>query len=146
MEMLVKDKYRETLTDVGLLVMRLWAGAVMVYAHGWGKLMTFSEQIERRDGFMGMPGELAASLLVFSEVFCAALLAIGLATRIVSVPLLVTMLIAAFVAHAGDPFGDRELALFFGTAYLMFICTGPGKYSLDTVIENSWKARRQDGE
>lgn len=141
--MLVDEKYRQTLTDLGLLLMRLWAGLVMFYAHGWGKMMTFSEQIERRDGFMGMPGELAASLLVFSEVFCALLLALGLATRLVSIPLLITMGVAAFVAHAGDPFGDRELALFFGTAYLMFVCTGPGKYSLDAVIERRWKARDQ---
>lgn len=141
--MLVDEKYRQTLTDLGLLLMRLWAGLVMFYAHGWGKMMTFSEQIERRDGFMGMPGELAASLLVFSEVFCALLLALGLATRLVSIPLLITMGVAAFVAHAGDPFGDRELALFFGTAYLMFVCTGPGKYSLDAVIERRWKNRDQ---
>ena len=140
MEILVKDRYRQTLTDVGLLIMRLWAGFIMIYAHGWGKLMDFSGRIESMDGFMGMPGVVAATLVVFAEVFCAALIGLGLATRVVAVPLLVTMLIAAFVAHAGDPFGDRELALFFATAYLMLIFTGPGKYSLDHVIDRRWKA------
>lgn len=141
MEFLVKKSLRQPLTDVGLLVMRLWAGGVMLYAHGWGKLMTFGEQIERRAGFLGMPGELAATLLVFSEVFCALLLALGLATRAVAVPLFITMMIAAFVAHGGDPFRDKELALFFGSAYFMFMLTGPGKYSLDHLIEKKWKRR-----
>ena len=145
MENFVPEKYRKVLTDSGLLIMRLWAGLAMLYAHGWPKLMSFSQQIERREGFLGMPGELAATLLVFSEVFCALLIALGLATRAVAIPLVITMAIAAFVAHAGDPFRDRELALFFGTAYLMFLCTGPGKYSLDHYIAKAWKARQQNG-
>ncbi len=136
-----RNKHEDTLTDVGLLAMRLWAGLAMLYAHGWGKLTNFSERVEGMDGFMHMPGEMAATLVVFAEVFCAGLLALGLTTRAVAVPLLITMFIAAFVAHSGDPFGDRELALFFGTAYLMLIFTGPGKYSVDHIIEKRWKAR-----
>jgi putative oxidoreductase len=141
MEFLVKDSLKQPLTDAGLLVMRLWAGLIMFYAHGWGKLMSFGDQVGIRDGFLGMPGELAAGLLVFAEVFCAILLALGLATRAVAVPLFITMMIAAFIGHGGDPFRDKELALFFGTAYFMFMLTGPGKYSLDHVIEKKWKRR-----
>lgn len=139
MEGLIKKSYRKPLTDLGLLLMRLWAGFAMFYGHGWGKLMTFSDQVAKRDGFLGMPGELAASLLVLSEGLCAVLLGIGLATRIVSVPLLITMGVAAFIAHGGDPFGDKELALFYGTAYLMFFFTGPGKYSVDYLIDKRWR-------
>lgn len=134
MKFLFSSAAKQPFTDIGLLLMRLWAGGIMFYAHGWGKLNSFSQQIEIRDGFLGMPGELAATLLVFAEVFCAILLALGAATRAVAVPLFITMMIAAFVGHGGDPFGDKELALFYGAAYLMVFFTGPGKYSVDHLI------------
>lgn len=129
------EKTQNILDDVGLLVLRVWTGLAMFFGHGLGKLLDFSEQVEIRAGFMGMPGILAASLLVFAEVFCAILIALGVATRFAAAVLLVTMLIAAFVGHAGDPFGMRELALFFATASLVLVLTGPGRISFDHLIK-----------
>ena len=45
-----------------------------------------------------------------------------------------TLGVAAFVAHANDPFAKRELALFFGVAALTIFLTGPGMLSLDRVL------------
>ncbi len=142
METLVPKKHRELLTDIGLLIMRLWAGLIMIYAHGWGKLVNFSERADAFPDPLGIGSTASLALAAGAEVFAALLLAVGLATRIVAVPLLITMLVAAY-AHAimwGDPFGDYELALFFATAYLMFIFTGPGKFSLDHLVEQRRKS------
>lgn len=142
METLVPQKHRKILTDVGLLIMRLWAGLIMIYGHGWGKLTNFSERADAFPDPLGIGNTASLTLATGAEVFCAFLLAIGFATRIVAIPLLITMLVATY-AHAiawGDPFGDYELALFFGTAYLMFIFTGPGKFSLDYIIEQRLKS------
>lgn len=37
----------------------------------------------------------------------------GLATRLATVPMMIIMLVAAFVAHADDPFGKKEPALLY---------------------------------
>ncbi len=142
MEQLVPNKHRELLTDIGLLVMRVWAGVVMIYAHGWGKLVNFSDRVDNFPDPLGIGNTPSLALAAGAEVFAAALLVIGLGTRIMAIPLLITMLVATY-AHAiawGDPFGDYELALFFATAYLMFIFTGPGKFSVDYLIEQKLKS------
>jgi hypothetical protein len=43
----------------------------------------------------------------------------------------ITMAVAAFLAHSGDPFGKKELALIYLVISIALIFTGPGKYALD---------------
>jgi uncharacterized membrane protein YphA (DoxX/SURF4 family) len=38
------------------------------------------------------------------------------------------------LAHAGDPFGDRELPLFFLVTALLFLLAGAGRYSVDAAL------------
>ncbi len=126
-------------TDISLLLLRLAFGGLMIINHGWGKLEKFLGEGPIKFGDpIGVGAEASLSLAVFSEVVCSALLVVGLFTRWVSVPALITMLVAAFVVHGGDPIGDRESALLFGTAYLVLLLMGPGRYSID-----SWWERRR---
>ncbi len=124
---------RATLLDVGLLLMRVWAGLALFLAHGKDKLLNFSERAETFADPFGLGGAISLGLVVFAEVICALLLTIGLATRIVAIPLVISMLVATYM-HAvvwGDSFADYELALFFATAFAMFALTGPGRFSVD---------------
>ena len=59
---------------------------------------------------------------------------IGLKTRLASVPLIVTMIVAAFIVHAGDPFAKKELALVYLVGFLAIFFTGPGEYSVDARL------------
>ncbi|MFM7232895.1 MAG: DoxX family protein, partial [bacterium] len=56
---------------------------------------------------------------------------VGLFTRWAALPAVVTMAVAAFVAHAGDPFGDREMALVYLVMFATVALTGPGRFSID---------------
>jgi putative oxidoreductase len=51
-----------------------------------------------------------------------------------SIPAAITMAVAAFGAHAGDPIGDKEHALLFLVPYLVLALMGGGKYSLDSRV------------
>jgi len=55
---------------------------------------------------------------------------VGLWTRWMSVPAAITMAVAAFGAHAGDPISDKEHALLFLVPFAVLALMGGGRYSL----------------
>jgi putative oxidoreductase len=70
-------------------------------------------------------------LAIVAEVGCSLLILLGLFTRFATLPLLFTMLVAAFIVHAADPLGKKELALLYALLFATLFFTGPGKYSID---------------
>ena len=106
------------LTDAGLLILRLAVGILML-THGIPKLLNFSQLVEAGT-FLPVLGSatLGLSLAIFAEVLMSLFLIAGLFTRIATLPLIVTMLVAAFVAHAGDPFSSKEPALLYLFPYI----------------------------
>lgn len=118
----------------GLLLLRLAAGGLMVVLHGWGKFQAFGTRSATFPDPLGVGNVASMSLAVSAEVACAALLAVGLATRLVCIPLIVTMAVAAFVVHADDPLQKKELALMYLAPYLALLFTGAGRFSADGLI------------
>ncbi len=120
--------------DLGLLLLRLFFGAAMIFGHGWGKLMRFfgNGPIIFSDP-IGVGMEISLGLVVFAELVCAFLVLLGFLTRWVVIPLILAMLVAAFIAHGGDPFVKMEKALMYLVVFFVLFLTGPGKYSIDAL-------------
>jgi putative oxidoreductase len=70
-------------------------------------------------------------LVVFAEFVCAIALIIGFKVRLASIPLLFTMIVAAFMIHGGDPWQKKELALIYGGVYLVLLFMGGGRFGID---------------
>lgn len=120
--------------SLALLLLRLAVGTFML-THGAGKMATlFSGDPIRFADPIGIGATASLALIVFAEVFCSILLILGLVTRFSAIPPLVGMLVAAFIVHGQDPFGNRELALFYSVIYLVLILTGAGKFSIDYLL------------
>jgi putative oxidoreductase len=119
------------LQDLGLLLVRLLSGGMML-THGLPKFdRLFGEgPVKFADPF-GLGPEISLVLVIFAEVACSIFVMIGFKTRWATIPLMITMLVAAFYAHADDPFGDKELPLLFFTVFLSILISGPGRYSVN---------------
>jgi putative oxidoreductase len=128
---------RIMMQNVGLLVLRLTVGFTMLLGHGWPKLANFSAKSAVFPSVMGLGSQISLSLAVFSEVFCSVFLILGLLTRWVSIPLLITMLVAAFIVHGSDPFKVKELSLMYLFCYTTLFFTGGGEFSVDKFIKKS---------
>lgn len=122
--------------DLVLLLLRLAFGASMIIGHGWPKFLrlTGGEEIRFMD-FMGLGPEISLGLAVFAELICAALLILGLFTRLAAAPLVFTMLVAIFKAHWGDPFSDIEGALLYLVPFICLMIAGGGQYALDSRMQ-----------
>ena len=129
------EQTRENILNTwGLLVLRGGIGLLMLLGHGWGKLSNFSSIATNFPDPLGFGSGVSLGLVVFAEFFASLALIFGFLTRLATFPLIITMLMAAFVIHAGDPFKKMELALVYLIPYLTILLSGPGKYSLDRLM------------
>lgn len=120
--------------DVALFILRVGAAA-LILTHGIPKLLMLfgSGEIQFADP-IGLGMETSLALAVFAEVICAVLLALGLASRLAAIPLIINMAVAYFIVHAQDPFQAKELALVYLLIFTTLLITGSGKYALDHYL------------
>jgi len=142
---------KEISASIGLLILRIGIGGYLI-THGWGKVqMLLAGGAETFGDPIGLGSTLSLALVTTSEFLCALLIVLGLATRLAAVPVVITMAVAAFVIHAGDPWTmeaaanaffsgasktwfSKEPALLYLIPFLSLVFTGGGKISLDGLI------------
>lgn len=120
--------------DLGLLVLRLCAGGFMLFGHGLPKLMAWAERSQKFFDPFGLGPAPSLALAIFAEVGCSLAIMAGLFTRLATIPLLVTMFVAAFMANAGEPWSEQELAMAFAVMFATLLLTGAGRFSADALL------------
>lgn len=124
----------------GLVWLRVLMG-IGIATHGYSKIFggeKFGEGVKKLASFvesLGLPLPfLLAWLAAISEFLGGILVVIGFLTRVSALFIFITMSVAAFVAHANDPFSKKELALAYWTIAGTLVLTGAGVFSLDNII------------
>lgn len=88
------------LDGVPLLLLRLYLAPIMIQA-GWNKYSHFGDTVAWFEHSLGMPlPGLMAALAVGAELIGGVFILFGFLTRLTSIPLMVTMLVAAITVHA----------------------------------------------
>ena len=119
--------------DVGLLILRAFAGVSLAMTHGLGKLPP-SAQFQATVENLGLPAQ-AAWLSGLAETVGGFALAGGLATRLAALVITGNMSVAAFLQHVNDPFARKELPFLFLAVAIMFLLMGAGRFALDRLIK-----------
>jgi len=120
--------------NLGLCVLRAYVGLTLAFTHGFGKIPP-AERFIQGTGRMGFPApEFFSWAAGLSEFGGGILLALGLLTRPSSFFVGITMLVAAVIRHANDPYSTKERALMFLAVAVAFMLIGAGKYSVDSRI------------
>jgi putative oxidoreductase len=120
-----------------LLACRLYWGGLFVFT-GIGKLTHLALTAERFANWhvpAPYPNAIAAGA---TELVCGSLLVLGVASRLVTVPLIVTMVVAYLTAHADevtdlDTFVTAPPFLFMFTCVLVLLF-GAGAFSIDYLV------------
>ncbi len=129
--------YLEKLKDLPPLLFRIVL-AYGFYGPATMKLKNFDSIVEWFTS-MGMPlPKLNAFLATGTETAGFVLIFLGLATRLISIPLMVVMVVAITTVHLGNGFeaGNNgfEIPIYYLLMLFSLIITGPGKISLDALI------------
>ena len=132
MKKLLSIHYNAFAFNASMLLLRISLGLLMM-AHGYDKLVHFNERKAAFYDFLGIGSPSSLVLSIFAEFFCALFITIGLFTRLVSVPLVITMSIALFSVHHMDFFNTGEGAALYLTGFLTLLFCGPGRASVDGI-------------
>ncbi len=120
-------------THLGLVLLRVGFAGLML-THGIPKLQKLlAGNIEFPEVF-GLSPTISLILAVIGEFVAPVLVLIGFKTRWAAIPTIITMLVAAFVIHADDPFGRKEFPLLYAIGFTAILLLGSGKYSLDNYL------------
>ncbi len=125
-----------TLNHGALLLLRLWLGLSMFFLHGLDKLIHFGGKASKFPDLLGLGSTSALALAVFAEVFCSAMLVLGLLSRFAAFSLCITMLVAYALVHklALSGASSGELAFIYLGGYVALLLAGPGRYSADACL------------
>ena len=126
-------------SDIGILILRIFPGVVMFLNHGLNKISAGIAKWERLGGALtNLIG--FESLKIFfgfmasyAESIGALFIMLGLLTRFSSFLLFFTMMVASLKHYFEGEFS--ELAFIYGCIYFALIISGPGKYSVDNILE-----------
>lgn len=128
--------------DVALLFVRITVGLLLI-THGYPKMVKlFSGEPIQFASIFGMSEQVSLAMAMFAEFICAIFVMFGLATRLASVPIIITMLVIVFSVHADDPIGKKELPILYLVSYLFILFMGAGKYSIDYLLHSKLKPSR----
>lgn len=131
--------YNQNLYDFAILLLRITVGCFMI-THGLQKLdMLMESGTAQFPDPLGVGAQASLVLTVFAELICSFLILMGFATRLATIPLIITMLIIIFVIHSKDPFDNKELAGLYLAIYILLLIIGSGRYSVDRLIAGKKK-------
>ena len=127
----------ETGISLALLILRIGISFSMIYLHGYSKLINFSEFSTEFADPLGVGNTASLGLVLFAEFFCSLFLIIGLFTRLSSIPLIITMIVATWVINGGKDFIFQEKSFIYLISYTSLLISGGGRYSIDYLIERN---------
>ena len=123
-----------------ILVLRVVFG-VLFFIHGLDKMLNFSTLVNDYPSVLGFGSYMTLMVSIFCEFCCSLFLMAGLLQRLLTVPMIVAMGVAFFDIHdAMMPEG--ELALIYFIVFIVLFLVGPGRYSVDFLIDMKFQKEK----
>ena len=124
-----------------ILAIRIFFGALF-FVHGMDKMMNFNQLQSGFPSVMGLGSYTSLMLAIFCEFCCSLFLMVGLLQRLVLIPMTISMAVAFFDVHDGF-LPEGELALIYMVMFFVLFLVGPGRFSLDYLIDRRFKKEKK---
>lgn len=134
---LFPQRFRGKGVSLLILLLRIFFG-VLFFMHGLDKMMNFQYLSDTYPSILGFGSYMTLMVTIFCEFCCSLFLISGLMVRVMLIPMIIAMAVAFFDVHdAMMPEG--ELALIYMVVFVFLYITGPGRYSLDFMIDSKFQ-------
>jgi putative oxidoreductase len=129
--------YSDTGSDFNnfaLLVFRVLMSLEMVRVHGLKKLNSGGGEAETLPNPLRLPAKLNQFIAGLSDLVAPLFVALGLATRVATLPILAVTLTGYLVVHRRDPLSVRDVSYIYSLGYLYVFLVGAGTFSADYYV------------
>ena len=123
-----------------ILCLRVFFG-VLFFTHGIDKMTNFNELSLTFPNVLGFGSYMSLMVSIFCEFCCSLFLITGLMVRITVIPMIISMAVAFFDVHDGM-FPQGELSLIYLIMFVILYITGPGRFSIDYLIDRKIQSER----
>jgi putative oxidoreductase len=130
-------------TNLGLLTLRVLVFLPLLVKHGALKVLHFGQMAHDFPNPLHIGSLATLAIATLSDAICSVLIIAGLATRWAALFVLCNLLVAFIFVHHFDlmswkDMGGQIIFMFMGGCVAVF-CLGPGKFSVDALIERAGK-------
>ncbi len=132
---------REKVVSLLILALRVFFG-VLFFTHGLDKMINFNTLSETYPSVLGFGSYMTLMVSIFCEFACSLFLIAGLMERVVLLPMIASMAVAFFDIHDGM-FPEGELSLIYLILFVVLLLTGPGRYSVDYLIDMKFQKEKK---
>ena len=119
---------------ITLLFFRIAVALELMLAHGLKKIGVGVAEAEKVPNPFHLPDAFNQLFAEASNLFFPVFVILGLFTRLAVLPVLAVTLVGYFVVHLHDPILEKDMPFMYSVAYLLLLSFGPGKYSIDYLI------------
>lgn len=121
--------------DIAALLLRLIVGGMFI-SYGYLKLADYDKMLSMFGDPIGIGSKLSLNLVIFAEFFCGIFVAVGFLTRLSVIPILITMIVAYFVALGNMKFLEplKQISFVYMLLCLPIFVLGSGNYSVDGLL------------
>jgi len=133
MKRLLSTACSETSFNIAVLIIRVTFGLLLLINHGIDKLKHFAEKQSSFPDPLHIGHMPSLMLVLFAEVFCTVFIVLGLFTRIMTIPVVISFAVVVFLVNKSYS-GAAETGPFYLAAFFSILLMGPGKYSIDGAM------------
>ena len=137
---IMKLGFIPTSIDAGLLFLRVSICLNLFIRHGYEKAFTFSQMEPTFMGLLNLGATNTLIIAMIGDSICSLLVVFGVATRWAALYCFCNIFVAWTVKAHFQYFGYRvdhgELMVLYLVALIAIIITGPGRYSVDSLIKD----------
>jgi putative oxidoreductase len=134
MRKLLSTAYSDGAFNFALLVQRVATGLLLLFGHGLPKISKYSQLVGSFYDPLHIGHRLSLILVILAELFCSMFLILGLFTRFAAIIIAIELSVAVFIFHNGQPLISLEPAALFLTSVFTIMIIGPGRVSVDGMM------------
>ena len=134
MKRFFSTQYSEGAFNIAALGLRVAFGLLLLIVHGLDKITHFSKYEYSFYNFLHIGHRWSLVLCIFAEVFCSALVVLGLFTRFAALVLCINFAVVLLLVIKGQSLEAQAAAIMYFTAFFALLLTGQARFSVDDAL------------